>query len=192
MVRLLFRRHYAERYETISSLIDSNSSVLDVCCGDSKLFSYLKRKNVDYLGLDINPSFGKVAKRKGIKTRVFDLYKDEPPKTDVIVIHASLYQFIPDRSEIVQKLYNGAKKYLIVSEPVKSYTQSKWKVVSLLGRFLNNPGDGMKIQRFTLNTLKETMRPFQNEVVEEFMVPDCMEYVFVVKKCETTSDGCLE
>lgn len=182
LVRLLFRRDYAGRYEAISSLIESNSSVLDVCCGDSKLYFYLKSKNVDYLGLDMNPTFGKVSKRKGIKAKVFDLYKDDPPKTDVIVIHASLYQFIPNHSAILQKLYNAAKKYLIVAEPVRSYTQSKWKVVSLLGRVLNNPGDGMKIQRFTIETFKEAMEPFRDKVVLEFMIRGNIEYVFVVKK----------
>jgi len=182
MIKLLFRRHYAERYEAISNLIDNNSSVLDVCCGDSKLYSYLKRKNVDYLGLDFSPAFRKASKRKGINTRIFDLYKDDPPKADFVVIHASLYQFIPDHSAILHKLYNAAKRYLIVAEPIRNYIQSKWKAVSFLGRLLNNPGNGVKIQRFTLGTLKEAMEPFQAKVVEEFMIQGDIEYVFVVRK----------
>jgi len=194
LVRLMYRKHYTKRYEAITSLIDSNSSVLDVCCGDSKLYFYLRGKNVDYLGLDLNPTFVRVSKRSGIQARMFDLYKDVPPKKDFVVIQASLYQFIPDHNEILQKLFSAAKRYLIVAEPIRSYAQSKWKVVSLLGKLLNNPaGDGIyKVQRFNLDTLKETMRPFEKNIVEEFMLPGSIEYVFVVKKCGAASDVCLE
>ena len=184
----MFREHYTQRYKAISNLIESNSSVLDVCCGDSKLYSFLERKQIDYLGLDFNPTFIKVSKRRGIQARMFDLYDDDLPKADFVVIQASLYQFIPDHNIILQKLFNAAKRYLIIAEPIKNYAQSKWKVVSLLGKLLNNPaGDGMKMHRFNLITLKEAMRPFEKNIVEEFMMLGNIEYVFVVKKAKAAS-----
>jgi len=178
----MFWKHYNTRYKTIKNSIEENSSVIDVCCGDSKLYSFLKSKNVDYLGLDFNPTFIKSSKKRGINVRLFNMYEDEIPKSDIIVIQASLYQFIPNHSEILDKLYNATNKYLIITEPIRSYAQSKNKIVSLIGRLLNNPGDDMKIHRFTLQTFKEALNPFQENIVSEFVMNGDIEYMVVIKK----------
>ena len=56
-MRALCFGYYNERYQEVADLIPSNSSVLDVCCGDCKLFDYIKFKKVTYVGVDFNKVF---------------------------------------------------------------------------------------------------------------------------------------
>jgi ubiquinone/menaquinone biosynthesis C-methylase UbiE len=59
---------------TIADLIPCEAKVVDVCCGDCYIYlNFLKKKNVKYLGLDINQAFVNAAKRKGISVELFDL-----------------------------------------------------------------------------------------------------------------------
>lgn len=181
-IRLSFKDAYAKRYEAIKDLIENNSSVADICCGDCKIFDYLRDKKVDYLGLDFNPYFIKAVNKRGIKARVFNIQEDEIPKSDYILIQGSLYQFFPKHNQVLQKLFDAATKYLIVSEAIKNYADSKSKIISFIAKMLNNPGDGIKPYRFNINTLKETLEPFRKNIVKEFLASNGMEYIVVMKK----------
>jgi len=178
----MFKKYYNDRYQAINNVIDNNSSVVDVCCGDSMLYTFLKCKNIDYLGLDFNTTFIKFSKKRGINVRKFDIYKDEIPVNDYVVIQGSLYQFIPNQHQILKKLYEAADKYLIISEPIRNYAQSKNKLVSCISKLINNPGDGTKVHRFTLQTFKEALHPFQENIVSEFAINGDIEYMVVIKK----------
>ena len=182
LVRLMYKTSFNERYTTINNLITDNSSVVDVCCGDSYLYSYLKNKNINYLGLDFNPTFINISKRKGIKARLFNIYEDPIPHADYIIIQTSLYQFIPNHDQILKKLYQAADKYLIITETMKSYGGSKNKFFSKIGKYLNNPGDGIKENRFSLITFKKAMEPFQEKIENEFFIKGNIDYVVVIKK----------
>jgi ubiquinone/menaquinone biosynthesis C-methylase UbiE len=55
---LLYGRHYTSRYRAIAELVPVGSSVLDLCCGPALLYHrYLRTKDVQYTGLDINANF---------------------------------------------------------------------------------------------------------------------------------------
>lgn len=182
LIKLSFKTSYQKRYEVISNLINTNSSVVDICCGDCKVFDYLKDKKIDYLGLDFNSYFVKNAKKRRINAREFNIHKDEIPKSEYILIQASLYQFIPKHDKILQKLFDAATKYLVISEPIVNYGNSKSKIISCISKILNNPGDGVKPYRFTLDTLKRALEPFKKNIVKEFLISNNMEYLVLIKK----------
>jgi len=180
-MRFSYKSNYLKRYQEIASLIDAGSSLVDVCCGDCKIYKFLKDKNIAYTGLDFNSSFVNEGNRKGMNVQKCNVKHDEIPQADYVLMQASLYQFIPNHGQVLQKLYNAAKKYLIIAEPVKNYADSKWKIVSFIAKLLNNPGDGIKTERFNINTLKEALEPFTGNKVKEFLVADT-EYVVLIKK----------
>ena len=182
LVRLQFQKYYTDRYIAVKNIIDDNSSVIDVCCGDSKLYSFLKCKNVKYLGLDFNTKFIKYSKKNNINVKNFNIIEEVIPKADYVVMQASLYQFIPDHNQVINKLFNAALKCLIITEPVKSFAQSKNRVISMAGKLLNNPGDSLKEHRFTLKTLKEAMSPFSDNIVKEFLIKGGIEYLVEIRK----------
>lgn len=181
-IKFSFKRNYTDRYRAIADIIPKNSSIIDVCCGDCRLYNFLKSRYVDYLGLDFNKNFIMEAKKKGIKGTLFNIYIDEIPRTDYVIMQGSLYQFIPNHAWVLNKLYDAAGKCLIISEPVKNYASSRSRFVSLIAKMLNNPGDGIKVNRFNISTLKEAMRPYERNIVKEFYITSGIEYVVVVKK----------
>ena len=179
----MFKNHnYTARYKAISKLIDDNSSVLDVCCGDSKLYYFLKQKNVNYTGLDFNPTFVNNSKRRGIDARIFNLNTDKLPQSEFVVFQASLYQFIPNHSSILKKLFDAADRYLIISEPVRNYAQSNKKIISFIGKILNNPGDSIKTHRFSLQTLKDALAPYKSYIINESILKGNIECLIVIRK----------
>ncbi len=181
-IRLSYRNGYAKRYEAVKGLIEEGGSVVDVCCGDCEIADFLKDKKVDYTGLDFNSHFVRAAKRRGIKSKIFNIYEDEVPKADYVLIQGSLYQFIPRHAEILNKLYDAAGKFLIISEPIRSNAESKSRLVSFLAYFLNNPGDGTKRRRFDIGSLKEALVPFKDRIVKEFLADNGVDYIAVIKK----------
>jgi hypothetical protein len=180
-VRLMFGKEYRKRYTIISDLIPENSAVTDVCCGDCKLYEFLKDKNVRYRALDCNVRFVARAKKRGIRAEVFDLYNDEVPSSDIIVLQSSLYQFIPRHDEILRKLFHAARSYLIISETTKSYGRSAARAISFFAHRMTDPGDGMKPYRFSLEALRQSLKPYEANVVREFFW-DEREYVVMIRK----------
>ena len=57
LMKVLFKRNYKRRYLEIANLIENNSSVIDICCGDAQLYSFLKNKKIKYTGIDFNNTF---------------------------------------------------------------------------------------------------------------------------------------
>ncbi len=180
MVRLFFKGFYKKRYEVLQGLIENNSTVVDVCCGDCKIVEFLKDKNIDYTGLDYNEYFIRTATMKGIKARFCDIRRDDIPQADYILIIGSLYQFIPYHSPLLHKLLSAAKRYLIVSEPIKNYTHSKSRIISYMATMMTNPGDGAKPYRFNEDTIKQAFRPFRTNIVREFRATNNKEYIVVL------------
>jgi len=140
-MRLLYGRQFTGRYEVISSQIPDRSQVVEVCCGDCYLYThYLKRKQVDYLGLDINPLFLDYARKKGVSVRRFDLWKDPIPSAEIVVMQGSLSQFIPHHRQILERLLAAARGRLIVAEPVRNLAASKNPIIAYLAKRLSDPG----------------------------------------------------
>ena len=182
LVKLMYKKHYNDRYREINRLIEADSSVVDVCCGDSYLYSFLKNKNINYLGLDFNPTFINVSVKKGINVRLFNIFKDEIPKADYVVIQTSLYQFIPNHDRILKKLLLATGKYLIITETVKSFGASNNKFISTIGKFLNNPGDGVKPERFSKSSFETAIEPFRKKIIDKYFICDGMDLLVIIEK----------
>ncbi len=180
-MRMLYGKHYVSRYEDIARLIPAKSRVLDVCMGDARLYTdYLKSKNVDYLGLDINEAFIRHAHKKGIPAREFDLNQDALPPCDYVIMQGSLYQFIPNEREILEKLLASARHTLIISEPVKNLSNSDIRVVSWLAKKATTTRKGKAEHRFHTRNLHSLFEKY-DQLKQVFPVAGTRELAGIFK-----------
>ncbi len=139
-MRLLYGKNFNARYQAVVDEIPERISVVDVCAGDAYLFSnYLIKKTIRYTALDNSPYFLKWAQKKGIDYRKINILCDEIPKGDVVVMMASLYQFIPKEKEILHKLILSARQKVIISEPISNLTSSHIGIVARIANRLSIP-----------------------------------------------------
>ena len=166
IMRLLYGRHFEARYAAIAAEIPDSVEVIDVCAGDSYLYlKYLRSKHVNYLALDISPQLIAWAQRHGVPARQFDARRDELPIGDVLVMQASLYQFLPDAAPMIRKLLNAARQRVIITEPIRNLSDSKNPLLAFIGRKLTVPvtTDGTyAAQRFTPSSAGQLFRSFES------------------------------
>lgn len=185
LYRLLMRglyRHggYAARYELVGRLVPAGARVVEVCCGDCYLYErHLRAKGARYVGLDISESFVRAAQRRGIDVRMFDLWQEELPRAQVVIMQASLYQFIQRAREILTRLLDAADERLIVAEPVRTLSASHNRLLSGVSRWLTQPANapaGYTGDRFNEAELRSlfSQMPFLSETV---LVPGGSELV---------------
>src|SRR5678815_1547239 len=157
MILMLYGRRYFARYRAIADFIPSNSSVLDLCCGPAVLYGrYLRRKSIEYTGLDINEKFIKRVVRLGGRGHIWDLRSEKPlPSADYVIMQGSLLYFLPDASQIIDRMLRAARRRVIISEPIRNFASSNLPLLAALGRWLTDPGTGKPLSRFTERTLDE-------------------------------------
>ena len=129
VMKLLYKSKYKQLYYDVGKLIEVDSSIIDICCGTCRLyFDYLKNNSqCKYLGLDLNVNFIKVAQNRGANVSFFNLYNDNLPFADYIVMIGSFYQFYSREEEILLKLKKAARKAVIISEPIKNVSKTNFK-----------------------------------------------------------------
>jgi trans-aconitate methyltransferase len=178
----LYGRHYPSRYRAIADLIPAGASVVDVCCGPALLYSrYLRHKNVQYTGLDVNAGFIDKLIRKGGRGEVRDLRKDEPlPRADYVTMQASLYHFLPDAMPVVERMMKAARRQVIIAEPVRNLATSKSPLLAMLGRVFTNPGVGEQSHRFTEESLDKLFSFYGSQVDQSFLIAGGREKVFLI------------
>ena len=153
-IKILYGKNFNARYSAVADLIPENSTVIEVCPGDGYLYEYyLSKKNIKYSGLDINSDFVRAAGNRHIPFILHNLFTEEIPHADYIVIQASLYQFIPQEHFIIKKLLNAANSTLIISETVRNLSESKNPLVAFLAKYSANPGKGHTPKKFNRDTL---------------------------------------
>jgi SAM-dependent methyltransferase len=179
---LLYGRHYPARYRAIAELISPGSSVLDLCCGPALLYErYLRKKSVQYTGLDINKKFIDRLNKQGGCGKVWDLRSEEPlPLADYVIMQASLYHFLPDASPIVNRMLRAAHKRVIIAEPIRNLATSNSRLISLLGRLFTNPGSGEQHLRFDEASLAAFFSPYSSQIVQSFTIAGGREKVYVL------------
>ena len=160
-MRKLYREQYLKRYEVISDLIASNDSILELCPGDGYLFEfYLSKSNPHYTGIEWNPKFCKYLRKLGMEVINDDVLYTNFPAADVVLIHASLYQFHENQDKLISKIFAAAKKMVIVVEPVENVAASSNKLKAKIAAHLTNPGDGPKEFRYSQSSLLEAFKFF--------------------------------
>ena len=162
LMRFLYGKNFEARYRAIAELIPDNANVTEVCAGDGYLFrKYLKKKNIKYIGLDINSSFVKYGQQNNIPIMKHDLFTDEIPSSDYVIIHGSLCQFIPNHEVIVKKLLAASKNVLLIAEPVRNLSSSSNPLVAFIAKYSANPGDNHAVHRFNKDTLIDFFQHFR-------------------------------
>jgi SAM-dependent methyltransferase len=181
---LLYGHRYFSRYRAISDLIPRGSSTLDLCCGPGALYSlFLRRKNVDYTGLDINEKFINRVLRMGAQAHVWDLRNDMPlPSADYVVMQGSLFHFLPDVTRIVDRMLLAAKHQVIVSEPIRNFASSPRPWLAAIGRHLTDPGTGACGSRFNERNLDVAFSRYAQCVRQSLVISGGREKLYVLDK----------
>ncbi|GAA5076222.1 class I SAM-dependent methyltransferase [Nocardia iowensis] len=181
LIRALYGRHYTARYRAVEALVPAGASVVDLCCGPATLYTrYLRRKSVDYTGLDRNDGFVAKLTKAGGHGKVWDLHSDAPlPEADYLVMQASLYHFLPDPAPVLDRMLTAARKQVIIAEPVRNMATSDNRVLATIGQRFTNAGDGVQAHRFTEATLDDFVRRYESRVVRRSLIAGGREKLYV-------------
>jgi hypothetical protein len=147
----MYGKYYLQRYKSIAEKIPNGTTVTDVCSGDSFLYQQFLRGKNKYTGVDINPLIPDNS--HGAKIIKMDVVNNPIPKAEYVVIQGSLYQFIPNQKQIVDKMLQSATKKVIIAEPIINLANSNYKFLSSLSKYSVNPGTGPTPNRFTKKSL---------------------------------------
>jgi trans-aconitate methyltransferase len=158
--------------------------VLELACGPGTLYKrYLRPRTSAYIGLDVNQHFVDMLRAEGIDARQVDLKTstDPLPRSDVALMQASLYHFLPHAEVILDRMLAAALKRVIISEPIRNLTSSEHPLLRRLGRRASDPGGGGGEQRFTEETLDALMERCSHQVMRSFLIPGGREKVYVLR-----------
>jgi SAM-dependent methyltransferase len=180
-MRVLYGRYYAARDAAVAVHIPDGASVLELCCGPGRLYLRELRGRIgSYVALDASARFVERLRRRGVDARRADVATADLPAADVVVMQASLYQFLPDAEALVRRMRAAAGTAVIVSEPVRNLASSRLGVVARLAAGGAATADGAQAQRFDAASLQALMAPFGDAVLFQGPVPGGREHVYVL------------
>jgi|TARA_Y100000590_G_C15516986_1_gene937768 methionine biosynthesis protein MetW len=106
-----------KEFQIISDLIENNTRVLDVGCGDGTLMKYLKdKKNVDTRGLEISKNNVQICISKGLTVIEGNAEKDLkqfPNSSFNYAILSQTLQAFYDPERVIDDLLNVAEKAIV-------------------------------------------------------------------------------
>jgi SAM-dependent methyltransferase len=183
LMLVVYRHHYLSRYRAIAECIPAGAAVLDVCCGPAVLYDrYLRKKQVSYVGIDLNGAFVDRAAAKGINVAYADVSQiAELPAADFVVMQASLYHFLPDAvAPVIRKMLKAAKQKVIIAEPVRNLSTSRLRWVARFAHRQTDAGAGPCTTRFDEESLSAAMAPFASIVERVFPIAGGREIAYVL------------
>ncbi|MBV8812791.1 MAG: hypothetical protein JO033_29315 [Acidobacteriaceae bacterium] len=182
-MRALYGRYYCCRYRVIADLVEDRSTVVDLCCGPPVLYDrFLRQKRVDYTGIDINERFVGEVVGMGARGLCMDLRSSALlPSADYLIMQASLYHFLPDPSRVVDQMIASAHKSVIISEPIRNLSTSRFAIVAFIARHAANPGSGGHTERFDLPSLDQFFAGYAPLVEHSLLAPGAREKIYVLK-----------
>ncbi|MEY4551399.1 MAG: hypothetical protein RL685_7594 [Pseudomonadota bacterium] len=183
LMRVIYAGGYAARYQALSQLIPDGADVFEACAGDAYLYRhYLQPRGIRYRAGEFNETFVTHARARGIEMQRFDLRKDPVPQADVVLIHASLYQFMPDHQQIIDRLLAAARQQLIVSEPVRNLSSSRWALIRWIASRSADPGSGHKAQRFDEASFDQFVQAhYADRVRQRVLIPGGRELIYCLE-----------
>lgn len=183
LMRLLYGRHHNARFRAVADWIPAGAQVLELCCGPGELFEQqLRAKNVAYTGLDINRPFLARVARRGGEALEWDLADDRPlPAADVVVMQASLYQFLPDPAPLVRRMLAAARRRVVIAEPIRNLSDAGIPLLSAYAREHTDAGLGLRASRYNEATLDAFIRGLDVPIAASFLVDGGREKVYVLE-----------
>lgn len=161
-MRLGYGADYAARLALIGDRLGRPTDVLELCSGDLALYRHLARRGLvrSYLGLEQSPAMLRLARRRGVDVRAFDVRANaELPVTETVIMQASLYQFHDIADILLPRLWAAAERLLVIAEPVRNLSQSRFGVARWAARELTRTADSrIHTFRYTEATLLELYR----------------------------------
>ncbi|NUO81793.1 hypothetical protein HUU05_17115 [candidate division KSB1 bacterium] len=182
-IRLLFGRHFRARYEALAAEIPNSAQVVDVCAGDCYLYRrFLRKKGVQYLGLELSPHLVRAARAQGVSVEQFDIRQDEIPSAEFVVMQGSLYQFLPNVEVAVHKMLAAARRKVIIAEPIRNLSsEDNW--LGKASRILTQPDANSPAyagQRFNEQSLQKLFDSFAT-FERAFLIPGGREMIGVFR-----------
>ena len=106
-----------KEFQIISDLIENNTRVLDVGCGDGTLMKYLKdKKNVDTRGLEISKNNVQICISKGLTViegnAEKDLFQFPNSSFDFVILSQTLQAFL-NPEKVLDELLRVGKKGIV-------------------------------------------------------------------------------
>lgn len=191
-MRFLYGEHFEQRYEELAGVIPEGAEVLEVCCGDAFLYAkYLAKKNVKYRGIDVNAHFDSHNKALGVDFQLGDVFFDDIPDADYIIIQGSLYQFEPFCAEVVRKLLVKARVKLIICEPIRNLSSSSNRIIATAAAWASSIGQGAIHFRFNSESFDGFVKDHFEELIEQEKVTAGGREKLVVLNAEVFTD-CME
>jgi hypothetical protein len=182
-MRVIYGSGFAARYQALSQLVPDGADVFEACAGDAYLYwHHLKPRGIRYRAGEFNDGFVSHAQARGIDMQHFDLRQDPVPEADIVLLHASLYQFMPDHVAIVARLLAAARHTLIISEPVRNLSSSPNPLIRWIARRSADPGSGHKAQRFDEASLDAFFdEHYRSQIVQHTLIPGGREKIYCLR-----------
>lgn len=159
-MRLAYGKEYGERYQMIADQFSGAADVLEVCCGDLRLYDELHHRGLlrAYLGLELAPAMVRRACERGVSVQTFDVRTAATmPPADVVIMQASLCQFHQETDTVLRCMWQAARVRMILAEPVVNMSQSAHGLVRRMALLLSRTTDGRDIPfRYDESSLRAT------------------------------------
>jgi len=114
---------------------------------------------------------------------VWNLEEDRPlPRTEYVIMQASLYHFLSDAVPVVKRMLAAAEKQVLIAEPIRNVADSENALLAFLARKLTNPGTGDQPNRFNETRLDALLEPYQHrgQVVESRLIAGGREKLYIL------------
>ena len=152
-LRIKYGRFYHVRLKRVAKEVHEGARVVDLCCGDSAIYlRYLRKKRVDYLGIEINPRMARLVGQRGVKIVAADVRTYDLPPCDVLLCLGSLYQFSSQSNKLIQSAQQVAGK-IVLLEPVENLACSGYPLIADMAARMTDFGDGRVLFRYQEDAL---------------------------------------
>ncbi|CAN5340127.1 hypothetical protein BH10BAC1_BH10BAC1_10710 [soil metagenome] len=179
---MLYKGNYYKRFEPVFKQI-TGEKLTEICFGDTVIAAYCKKKEIAWLGLDINPHFVENALKKGFIAQLTDVASMAKfPKADVCIISGSLYHFHENLESLFIKMLAAAPQ-VIISEPVINLSSNKG-IIGKLAKASANVNGKTQSFRFTEKTLLAALDELSKKLNFEYSITDRIDkdIIIVIKK----------
>lgn len=129
------KSRFPEKLKIISDLIENNSTVLDIGCGNGDTLAYIKsQKNIKAFGIDISETTINFAKSKGINAWKDDITNSNfsIDKYDYIII-SEVIEHLSQPEILLSKIKNKFNKSILITIPNTGFLPYRLRL--LFGQF---------------------------------------------------------